>query len=128
MSDTITRGVHVQVESTYMPAESSPEDNHYLFTYHISISNRGSQTVQLLSRHWIITDAEGKSEEVRGPGVVGAQPVLKPGESFSYSSFCPLSTPVGTMQGTYQMVLTESQDKFDATIAPFSLAVPSMLN
>lgn len=128
MSETTTRGVQVSVESDYLAGESSPEDNHYLFTYHITISNLGTQTVQLLSRHWVITNAEGKTEEVKGPGVVGAQPVLRPGESFSYSSFCPLATPVGTMHGTYQMTVAETGETFNAVIAPFSLAVPSVLN
>ena len=121
MSEAITKGVRVQVNSFYVPERSYPEKNEYFFSYHITITNEGKQTVQLISRHWVITDANGKKEEVQGPGVVGAQPVLKPGESFDYTSFCPLKTPLCTMHGTYQMV-TETGEKFDATIAPFTLA------
>jgi ApaG protein len=127
MSDATTRGVRVEVQSAYVPERSSPSDSHYFFTYRIRISNRGEETVQLLSRHWIITDGEGNVEHVRGPGVVGEQPVLEPGESFEYTSFCPLPTPIGSMHGTYQMV-TAGGSAFDAEIAPFSLAVPHALN
>ena len=127
MSDATTRGVRVEVQSAYVPERSSPGDSHYFFTYRIRISNRGEETVQLLSRHWIITDGEGNVEHVRGPGVVGEQPVLMPGESFEYTSFCPLATPIGSMHGTYQMV-TAGGGRFDAEIAPFSLAVPTALN
>ncbi len=127
MSDAATRGVRVEVRSAYVPERSSPRDSHYFFTYRIRISNQGEETVQLLSRHWIITDGEGNVEHVRGPGVVGEQPVLKPGDSFEYTSFCPLATPIGSMHGTYQMV-TADGSAFDAEIAPFSLAVPHALN
>ena len=127
MSDTTTRGVRVQVRSSYLPERSSPRDSHYFFGYRIRISNVGEETVQLLSRHWIITDSDGKVEEVQGPGVVGEQPVIEPGESFEYSSFCPLPTPIGSMHGTYQMV-TSGGSPFDAEIAPFSLAVPTAFN
>ena len=127
MSDAITRGVHVHVESEYLEEESVPERASYIFTYHITITNRSPQTIQLLTRHWIITNAEGVKEEIRGPGVVGEQPTLRPGEAFRYSSFCPLNTPVGSMQGAYQMV-TDRQEQFDAVIAPFSLAVPNTLH
>jgi ApaG protein len=127
VSDTTTRGVRVQVRSSYLPERSSPRDAHYFFAYRIRISNVGEDTVQLVSRHWIITDGDGKVEEVQGPGVVGEQPVLDPGESFEYSSFCPLPTAIGSMHGTYQMV-TSGGRQFDAEIAPFSLAVPTALN
>jgi ApaG protein len=127
VSEATTRGVRVQVRSSYLPERSSPRDAHYFFTYRIRISNLGEETVQLVSRHWIITDGDGHVEEVQGPGVVGEQPVLEPGESFEYSSFCPLQTPIGSMQGTYQMV-TSGGSQFDAEIAPFSLAVPTALN
>ncbi|HUL80077.1 MAG TPA: Co2+/Mg2+ efflux protein ApaG [Vicinamibacteria bacterium] len=127
MSDATTRGVHVEVQSTYEPDRSSPRDSRYFFSYRIRISNRGEETVQLVSRHWVITDGEGRMEHVRGPGVVGEQPVLEPGESFEYTSFCPLPTPIGSMHGTYQMV-TAGGSTFDAEIAPFRLAVPSALN
>ncbi len=127
MSNTLTRGVRVQVRSSYVPERSSPPDGQYFFTYRVRISNEGSETVQLVSREWIITDAEGAVEKVRGPGVVGEQPVLGPGESFEYTSFCPLKTRIGSMHGSYRMV-TADGESFDAVIAPFSLAVPTALN
>jgi ApaG protein len=127
VSDTTTRGVRIQVKSAYLPDKSSPEEGRYLFAYRIRISNEGDETVQLISREWIITDSDGDVETVRGPGVVGEQPVLDPGQSFEYTSFCPLPTPIGSMHGTYQMVAAGGQ-AFDAAIAPFSLAVPSALN
>ena len=123
MSDTTTNGVRVQVKSTYL----AERGNQYHFAYHITITNVGTDTVQLISRHWIITDAEGDVQEVRGPGVVGEQPVLQPGASFEYTSSCPLKTNVGSMHGTYQMVKADGQS-FDARIAPFTLAVPNALN
>ena len=127
MSDATTRGVRVQVRSSYLPERSSPRDSHYFFAYRIKISNVGEETVQLVSRHWIITDGDGREEQVKGPGVVGEQPVLAPGEAFEYTSFCPLRTPIGSMHGSYQMV-TPAGGRFDAEIAPFSLAVPTALN
>jgi ApaG protein len=127
LSDTITRGVRIQVRSAFIPERSSPPEGEYFFVYRIRISNEGNETVQLVSREWIITDAEGKVETVRGPGVVGEQPVLGPGESFEYTSFCPLKTPIGSMHGTYQMVSARGE-RFDAVISPFSLAVPTALN
>jgi ApaG protein len=127
LSDTTTRGVRVQVRSSYVPERSSPAQSHYFFSYRVRISNEGEETVQLVSREWIISDADGHVERVKGPGVVGEQPVLGPGEAFEYTSFCPLRTPIGSMQGTYQMVSAHG-DRFDATIAPFSLAVPTALN
>ena len=127
MSDTTTRGVRVEVRTAYVPERSSPQESHYFFAYRIRISNVGEETVQLMSRHWVISDGEGNMEDVRGPGVVGEQPVLEPGESFEYTSFCPLPTPIGSMHGTYRMV-TAGGSGFDAEIAPFSLAVPTALN
>ena len=127
MSDTTTRGVRIQVRAQFIPERSSPPESEYFFAYRIRISNEGDETVQLVSREWIITDADGKVETVRGPGVVGEQPVLGPGESFEYTSFCPLKTPIGSMHGTYQMT-TSGGSTFDAEIAPFSLAVPNALN
>lgn len=121
MSVAVTRGIRVEVESEYIPDRSDSERNSYFFAYHVKITNGGDEPVQLISRHWIITNAEGRTEEVRGPGVVGEQPKLEPGESFEYSSFCPLNTPMGTMHGTYQMV-TDNGDRFDALISPFTLA------
>jgi len=127
MSDTTTRGVRVEVRTAYVPERSSPAESQYFFAYRIRISNVGEETVQLLSRHWVITDSGGQVEEVRGPGVVGEQPVLGPGEAFEYTSFCPLRTPIGSMEGTYQVV-TAGGSAFEAEIAPFSLAVPTALN
>jgi ApaG protein len=127
MSDTTTRGIRVQVESRYLAEQSSPRDSQYLFAYHIRISNEGSERAQLVSRHWIISDADGHVEHVQGPGVVGEQPTLGPGDAFEYTSFCPLRTSVGTMHGTYQMVTSDGQG-FDAVIAPFTLAIPHALN
>ena len=127
MSDTTTRGIRVQVTSTYLPERSSPRDCQYLFAYHIRISNVGSETAQLVSREWIITTADGEVERVKGPGVVGEQPVLTPGSSFEYTSYCPLKTSVGSMQGSYQM-MTADGEKYEAQIAPFTLAAPHALH
>ncbi len=127
MSDTTTRGIRIQVKSQYVPERSSPREHQYLFTYHVKISNGGSESAQLISREWIITNADGEVERVKGPGVIGEQPVLAPGASFEYTSFCPLKTNVGTMHGSYQM-LKEDGEMFDAVIAPFTLAVPNALH
>ena len=126
-SEATTRGIRVEVTSTYVPDRSAPRDSQYLFAYHVRISNTGSETAQLVSRDWIITNADGEVERVKGPGVVGEQPVLPPGGAFEYTSFCPLKTSVGAMHGTYQMV-TSQGEAFDAQIAPFTLAVPNALN
>ena len=126
-SDATTRGVRIQVQSEYLPERSSPRNGSYLFQYHVRISNLGSEVVQLISREWIITNADGEVERVRGLGVVGEQPVMPPGGSFEYKSFSELKTAVGSMQGNYQMV-TASGERFDATIAPFTLAMPNALN
>ena len=123
MSDTCTRGVRITVQPRYVPDQSEPDRSHYLFAYQVTIRNEGEETVQLLSRHWIITNGEGKTEEVRGPGVVGEQPILREGESFRYTSGCPLTTPSGFMAGTYQMV-DENGDAFEVTIPAFSLDSP----
>jgi ApaG protein len=122
-SEAVTRGVRVRVQSEFNPDRSDPARSQWFFLYTITIANEGTETVQLLTRHWIITDSDGKIEEVRGPGVVGKQPTLKPGESFEYTSGCPLTTAFGVMEGTYQMV-TESGERFDAKIAPFTLSEP----
>lgn len=126
-SEATTNGVTVTVQSRYVPEQSDPERGGWLFAYRVRITNEGSETVQLISRHWIITDANGNVEEVRGPGVVGAQPLLRPGESFEYTSACPLRSSFGTMHGTYQM-LTEGGEYFDAQIAAFSLSTPYAVN
>ena len=127
MSDATTRGIQVQIESFYDEERSSPQESYYFFSYRARITNLGAETAQLVSRDWLITDGNGESQRVQGPGVVGEQPVLAPGETFEYTSFCPLPTPVGTMQGSYGMVLA-SGESFDAEIAPFSLAIPHAVN
>jgi ApaG protein len=124
---TTTAGIRVQVTTTFLADRSSPREGQYLFAYTIRISNVGEETAQLLSRHWIITDAEGEVQEVRGAGVVGEQPVLAPGMTYEYTSYCPLKTNVGTMQGSYTMVRPNGE-QFEARIAPFTLAVPNALN
>jgi ApaG protein len=122
-SEATTRGIRVSVVCEYAPDRSRPQDEQWFFLYTITIRNEGRDTVQLISRHWIITDGSGRVEEVRGPGVVGEQPVLEPSESFTYTSGCPLRTSFGTMEGTYQMV-TRTGDAFDARVAPFTLSEP----
>lgn len=122
-SEATTRGVRVAVVAEFSPGRSRVEDHLWFFLYTITITNQGSEPVQLQSRHWVITDANGQVEEVRGPGVVGEQPTLAPNESFTYTSGCPLRTSFGMMEGTYQMV-TQSGETFDATIAPFTLSEP----
>lgn len=126
MSDAITRGIRVQVKSAYIPERSHQEGQPYLFAYRARISNDGEETVRLVGREWIITDADGRLERVSGPGVVGEQPILGPGESFEYTSVCPLRTPTGAMHGSYQLVSIRG-DHFDAVIAPVSLDVPIAL-
>jgi ApaG protein len=125
-SEAVTRNIRVHVDSQYDPRRSRPSQNQWFFLYTVRLTNEGSETVQLISRHWIITDAMGKVEEVRGPGVVGHQPVLAPGESFEYTSGCPLTLPFGSMHGTYQMV-NEQNEHFDIEIAPFMLAEPNQV-
>ena len=120
MSDAVTNGIRVEVLCRYAPENSRPLHHEWVFQYTVRITNEGSDTVQLISRHWIITDALEHAEEVRGPGVVGEQPVLPPGESFKYSSWCPLRTPTGVMRGTYQMSRTDGT-QFDIEIAPFAM-------
>ena len=132
-SDTLTRGVRVRVVPFFLPEQSSPEHGKYLFGYRITISNEGEpsttapQRVQLMSRHWIIIDADGERHEVKGPGVVGETPIIAPGESHTYSSFCPLETPWGTMEGTYQMREVDDEDgageEFDAVVGRFVLTM-----
>lgn len=126
-SDALTRGIGVHVEPRFDSHRSQPERSQWFFLYTVTIQNHGSEAVQLLTRHWIITDATGRTEEVRGPGVVGEQPVLAPGESFEYTSGCPLTTAAGKMEGSYQMV-SESGEAFDAIIAPFTLCEPGTVH
>jgi ApaG protein len=127
VSTATTQGIKISVTTTYVAAQSSPTAHRYVFAYTVRIANTGDQPAQLKSRHWIITDGNNRVEEVRGPGVVGQQPHLRPGEHFEYTSGCVLSTPRGTMHGTYQMVRPDGSG-FDATIAPFSLNLPYSLN
>jgi ApaG protein len=127
VSDAITNGIRVTVSSAYVAGQSAPKARRYVFAYTVRITNEGSETAQLRSRHWIITDGNGKIEQVRGPGVVGEQPTLRPGEHFEYTSGCVLETPRGQMHGTYQMVRDDGSE-FDATIAPFALLLPYSLN
>jgi ApaG protein len=119
--------IRIQVATSYVDDESEPESDRYVFAYTITISNSGNIPAQLISRHWIITDANGKVQEVNGDGVVGEQPLLNPGEEFRYSSGAVLETPVGAMQGLYRME-ADGGIGFDALIAPFTLAVPGLLN
>lgn len=119
-----TRGIAVSVEPTYLETRSSPEISQYFWAYRVVIENQGEETVHLLSRHWMITNARGELTEVKGPGVVGEQPVLRPGERFEYTSGAPLNTPWGMMGGAYQME-SESGERFDIEIPTFSLDRPN---
>ena len=119
-----TREIAVSVEPTYLEARSSPDDSQYFWAYRVIIENHGKETVQLLSRHWMISNARGELTEVKGPGVVGEQPVLKPGEIYEYTSGAPLDTPSGMMGGAYQME-SESGEHFDIEIPTFSLDRPN---
>jgi ApaG protein len=123
MSEACTRGVRVRVRSQFVAERSNPARGEYFFAYRIEITNVGEVSVQLLRRRWQIIDAHGEVQEVEGPGVVGEQPVLSPGQAFEYTSACPLSTPFGSMRGHYQMI-TDAGEEFDAEIAPFSLEQP----
>jgi ApaG protein len=123
----VTEGIRVSVRSSYVADQSLPSAHRYVFAYTVRIKNEGPEPAQLKSRHWIITDGAGKVEEVRGPGVVGHQPLLRPGDHFDYTSGCVLETPRGEMRGSYQMIRPDGAT-FDATIAPFLLALPHSLN
>ena len=123
MYQQTTRTIQVTVESFYLDEQSTPSDDHYVWAYQIKIENKGAEVVQLLNRYWHITDANGRVMEVEGPGVVGEQPVLKPGESFEYTSGTPLTTPSGIMVGSYEMV-TSTGEVFDVSIPAFSLDSP----
>ncbi len=125
---TITQQVKIEVTSQYIPDQSNPEQNDYFFAYHIEITNLGHHTVKLLTRHWIIYNANGESFEVKGEGVVGQQPTLNPNQSFGYTSACPLNTPMGVMKGSFRMVNLDQKTEFDAMIDPFTLALPYVLN
>jgi ApaG protein len=125
--DKIKCEISIEVVTDYIDDQSEPDVDRYVFAYTITIENNGNIPATLLSRHWVITDANGKIQEVSGDGVVGEQPHLKPGEKFSYSSGAVLETPVGAMQGSYRME-TENGTSFDAPIPPFTLAVPGLLH
>jgi len=126
-SEVVTNGIRVTVQSHFVPERSDPRVGRWFFAYQITITNESLRTVQLLSRRWIITDANGDVEEVTGPGVVGEQPVLAHGESFEYGSFCPLPTPFGTMEGSYRMT-DDEQHVFEIEIARFTLSQPLAVN
>ena len=119
--------IHIHIETAYLEAQSEPEEQRFVFSYTITIRNEGTQAAQLVSRHWLITDSNGKTQEVRGNGVVGEQPHLRPGQSFRYSSGAIIETPVGTMQGSYQMRSDEGLT-FDAPIPAFRLAMPGIVH
>jgi ApaG protein len=124
--DTPHHKIRVDVETNYVEEQSDPRERRYVFAYTITLRNEGQVPAKLLSRHWIITDANGKVQEARGDGVVGEQPHLKPGQGFRYSSGTMIETPVGAMQGTYQMV-GDDGERFDAPIPPFRLAMPGIV-
>jgi ApaG protein len=119
--------IRVDVETASLDEQSEPTDNRFVFSYTVTIRNEGKRSARLINRHWVITDSNGKVQEVRGEGVVGERPYLKPGEGFRYSSGAVLETPVGSMQGSYRM-LTDEGEQFDAAIEPFRLAIPGVLN
>jgi ApaG protein len=127
VSDAVTNSIRVEVLSRHSPEHSRPTEGEWVFQYTVRITNQGTDTVQLISRHWIITDATGEVQEVKGPGVVGQQPMLRPGESFKYSSWCPLKTPIGMMYGAYQMVASNG-GQFEIEIAPFALRAPQKVH
>ncbi len=127
MSEAVTEGIRITVRSMYVPERSNPSASYWFFAYEVTILNESDEPAQLLNRHWIITDGDGKVEEVIGEGVVGETPELEPGEAFTYTSFCPLRTETGTMHGTYGMIRPDGRE-FDATIAPFTLTEPYTIN
>lgn len=127
MSTAVTNGILVTVVSEYIPERSSLSSRQFAFAYTVRIQNQGEAAAQLRSRHWIISDANGATQEVRGDGVVGEQPLLRPGQHFEYTSWCVIATATGTMRGSYQMVRPDG-DAFDAEIAPFRLGLPATLN
>jgi len=119
--------IDIAVETDYLESQSDPDDQRFVFSYTITIRNEGTVAAQLLNRHWIITDADGNTQEVKGEGVVGEQPHLDPGQGFRYSSGAVIKTPVGSMQGSYEM-LADDGERFDAPIEPFTLAKPGLLH
>ena len=127
MNEEKVHEIRISVETGYVDSQSEPADNRYVFSYTITIANLGRESARLLGRHWIITDGNGKVQEVRGEGVVGEQPYLRPGENFRYTSGAIIETPVGTMQGSYEMIDDEGE-RFAAEIPPFSLSIPRTLH
>lgn len=127
MSDKSPANISIQVEPLYLPSESEPDRSRYIFAYTVTIQNHGDIPAKLLTRRWTITDSNGRIQEVEGEGVVGKQPHLKPGEGFQYTSGTMLETPIGMMEGSYQMV-TDSGESFDAAIKPFTLSGPQVLH
>jgi ApaG protein len=127
LAEAITRGIRIRVQPRYHPERSDPSGGSWFFSYSVDIVNGGGEPVRLLARHWIITDATGHEEHVRGPGVVGEQPHLAPGQGFRYTSFCPLPTSLGAMRGTYRMRL-DSGEQFEAVIPTFTLADPASVH
>lgn len=127
MTDKLPHNFDVKVETAYIPSESDPDSARYIFAYTITIMNKGQAPAQLLNRHWVITDSNGKVQEVKGEGVVGEQPYIKPGQGFQYTSGTMLETPIGVMQGTYEMI-SDSGTSFNAEVKPFRLAIPQVLH
>ena len=127
MPESTTEGICISVRTAFVPERSNPRDSYFFFAYEVTIANEGDEAAQLLTRHWIITDGDGNVEEVVGDGVVGEQPYLAPGESYTYTSFCPLRTETGTMHGTYGMVRPDGRT-FDALIPRFTLVEPYTIN
>lgn len=127
MSPSERYQIEVTASAEFVAGQSRPEDDHYVFAYHITVRNTGTVAAQLIARHWVITDGNGKMQEVHGQGVVGEQPVLGPGQAFRYTSGCVLATPVGTMQGSYRMRADDGHE-FEAEIPAFMLAVPKALH
>ena len=121
----VTNGIQVEVESSFVPEHSDIPGRQFFFSYRIRIQNLSDKTVQLLSRHWIIIDGNGRTDEIKGPGVVGQQPELAPGGAFEYESFCPLETPAGTMSGSYEMLNSHNGERFQAEIPQFFLVEPN---
>jgi len=128
METLTTNGIKISVENYYQPGQSKPEQNQYVFAYHINIENKTSHSVQLLRRHWYIFDAIGQRREVEGEGVIGQQPILKPGESHSYTSWCPLFSGLGKMHGTFSMIRLTDDARFEVAVPEFKMIEPSKLN
>lgn len=127
ISELITRNMKISVSTEYIESRSDPKSGYYFFSYTVTLTNQGPETIQLLARHWLVTDSTNRTEQIRGLGVVGEQPIIKPGESYTYTSFCPLPTPFGTMEGSYQVINQEGEE-FDLIIPIFTLAHPHSIH